>query len=213
MFILLFQTIFNDLASIGRDQYHKRMEKYLSSAEGLKAAAAKKKSSALSKLGPPQSNYSVRNDPQGHAPSSSTTNMHHPHQLFNQFDSTTTATETIKRRVSYDPQDYQRSYSYHNSLITEANLAAASIKQMEDELVAARLRVRIMELEAQLQQSSTKADDHQARTSPSQTLSQKNPLSYLASAATIASSSKQEGSGMLGYQYGSSSSNKKQRLS
>ena len=165
----------------------------------------------MSKLGvvSPQSNYdSVRNS-HGHAPSSSTGtafNVHHPHQLFNRFDSATTATETIKRRVSYDPQDYQR--SYHNSLTKEANLAAASIKQMEEELVAARLRVRIMELEAQLQ-SSTKANDRQARTSPSQTLSQKNPLSYLASAAAI----KQEGAGMLGYQYDGNSSNKKQRLS
>ena len=189
------------------------MEKYQSSAEGIKAAAAKKKSNALSKLGvvPLQYNYdSVRNS-HGQAPSSSSTtfNMHHPHRLFNQFDPTTTTTETIKRRVSYDPQDYQR--SYHNSLTTEANRAAASIKQMEEELVAARLRVRIMELEAQLQ-SSTKANDCQARTSPSQTLSQKNPLSYLASAATIASASKQ-GSGMLGYQYDGSNSNKKQRLS
>jgi len=203
------------LASIGREQYHKRMEKYQSSAEGIKAAAAKKKSNALSKLGAvsPQSNYdSVRNS-HGYAPSSSSTtfNMHHPHLLFNQFDPTTTTTETIKRRVSYDPQDYQR--SYHNSLTTEANRAAASsIKQMEEELVAARLRVRILELEAQLQ-SSTKANDHQARSIPSQTLSQKNPLSYLASAATIASASKQEGSGMPGYQYGGNSSNKKQRLS
>ena len=199
------------MASIGREQYHKRMEKYQSSAEGIKAAAAKKKSNALSKLGvvSPQSNYdSVRNS-HGHAPSSSSTtfNMHHPHQLFNRFDSATTATETIKRRVSYDPQDYQRSY-HNSSLTTEANLAAASIKQMEDELMAARLRVRILELEAQLQ-SSTKADDHQARTSPSQTPSQKNPLSYLASAAAI----KQEGAGMLGYQYDGNSSNKKQRLS
>jgi len=212
MFIISFQTIFNDLASIGREQYHKRMDKYHSSAEGIKAAAAKKKSNALAKLGAvsPQSNYdSVRNS-HGQAPSSSSTtfNVHHPHQLFNQFNPTTTATEAIKRRVSYDPQDYQR--SYHNSLTKEANLAAASIKQMEEELVAARLRVRIMELEAQLQ-SSTKANDHQARTSPSQsqTLSQKNPLSYLASAAAI----KQEGAGMLGYQYGGNSSNKKQRLS
>ena len=83
--------------------------------------------------------------------------MHHPH-LHNQFSPTTTATEAIKRRVSYDPQDYQRSY---NSLTTKTNRAAASIKQMEEELVAARLRVRILELEAQLQ-SSTKANDHQA---------------------------------------------------
>jgi len=191
------------------------MEKYQSSAEGLKAAAAKKKSNALSKLGvvSPQSSYDPVRNSHGYAPSSSSTtfNMHHPHQLFNQFNPTTTATEAIKRRVSYDPQDYQR--SYHNSLTKEANLAAASIKQMEEELVAARLRVRIMELEAQLQ-SSTKANDHQARASPSQTLSQKNPLSYLASAATMASSMKQEGSGMPGYQYGDggSNSNKKQRL-
>lgn len=189
------------------------MEKYQSSAEGLKAAAAKKKSNALSKLGvvSPQSNYDSTRNSHGQAPSSSTGtafHVHHPHQLFNQFNPTTTATEAIKRRVSYDPQDYQQ--SYHNSLTAEANLAAASIKQMEEELVAARLRVRIMELEAQLQ-SSTKANanDHQARTSPSQILSQKNPLSYLASAAAI----KQEGSGMLGYQYGGNSSNKKQRLS